>query len=276
MLRIGWFSSGRGPGSRDLLRAVMESIGSGGLDAEVSFAFCNWSNGEADNPRREQREMFFDMVRGYGIPLVSASWKEFRPDLRASDPAAWRDGYGELLRDSIRGFGFDLGVLAGYMLWMDDRTCEEYGMINLHPALPGGPKGTWEEVIWSLIRDGAEEHGAMIHACTRDWDRGDAVAFCRFPIRGPGFDRLWEGMAEKLESSTLEEVAAREGAEEPLFKKIREEGRRREVPLTVAAIGMFADGSARIEGGRLVRGCAPADGPVDLSAEVDASLAGCR
>lgn len=241
----------------------------GELDIEMAFVFCNWDNTEDPNPRREQRDMFFDMVRGYGIPLITESWKSFEPELRKSDEAAWRNEYGRRLRERTGDYGFDLGILAGYMLWMDDRTCETYDMLNLHPALPDGPKGTWEEVIWELIRGKASEQGAMIHMCTPEWDRGEALTYCGFPIRGGEYDRLWEQLEKKLETSSLEEIIAREGTDEPLFKKIREDGAKRELPLIVATIKLFAGGTVSIKGKRLYRGDAEIGGPWNLSAEVD-------
>ena len=274
MLKIGWFSSGRGPGSRDLLRAVMEERGRGSLDVEISFVFCNWDNTEEPNPRKEQRRLFFDMVEGYGIPLITLSWKGFRPDLWDSDQRAWRDEYGTELRRLTSAQDMDLGILAGYMLWMDDETCRRYDMLNLHPALPDGPKGTWQEVIWKLIEERADRQGAMMHICTPEWDRGEPLTYCSFPIRGEGYDMLWAGMEEKLRTRGLNEIAAEEGTEEPLFRRIREDGSRRELPLIVETIREFAEGKARIKGKRLYRGDLAVDGPRDLSAQVDAALRG--
>ena len=117
MLKLGWFSTGRGPGSRNLLRSVEQAIGSGYLDAEISFVFCNWDNTEEDNPKKDQRELFFEEVRSYGIPLVTASWKKFMPELRERDEKAWGNEYGKVLRESTGRYGMDLGILAGYMLW---------------------------------------------------------------------------------------------------------------------------------------------------------------
>ena len=272
MLRLGWFSTGRGPGSRNLLKTVMDKKEKGLLDIEVSFVFCNWNNEEEPNPKKEQRKMFFEMVEGYGIPLITLSWKEFRPDIRKSNEAAWRNEYGKRLRELTEGYGFDLGVLAGYMLWMDDETCRAYDMINLHPALPDGPKGTWEEAIWSVMAEGADGHGAMIHMCTEEWDRGAALTYCRFTIRGPEFDELWANFNEKVALSSLEAVIEKEGADEPLFKKIREEGARRELPLIVSTIKLLADGKVKIENKKLIEKEKALERPYDLTCEVDGAV----
>ncbi|MCL1811159.1 MAG: phosphoribosylglycinamide formyltransferase, partial [Methanomassiliicoccaceae archaeon] len=104
----------------------MDKKEQGLIDVDISFVFCNWNNEEDPNPKKEQRKMFFEMVEGYGIPLITLSWKEFRPDIRKSDEIAWRNEYGKKLRELTSAYGFDLGVLAGYMLWMDDETCRAY------------------------------------------------------------------------------------------------------------------------------------------------------
>lgn len=272
MLRLGWFSTGRGPGSRNLLKSVMDRKLAGELDVEISCVFCNWSNEEAENPRREQRRQFFDMVEGYGIPLVTVSWKEFMPDLRSSDESAWRVEYGKALRKAVEPYPFDLGILAGYMLWMDDATCEAFDMLNLHPALPDGPKGTWQEVIWQLIGERADRQGAMMHVCTEDWDRGAAITYCGFPIRGPGYDELWEDLDRRLEASSLEDIKKEMYTELPLFKRIREDGARRELPLVCETISAFADGRVSIVDKKPVVDGRVLDGAYDLTGLVDRSL----
>ncbi len=273
MLRIGWFSTGRGKGSQNLLRTAMEKRDQGILDIDVRFVFCNWNPGEdPDNPYAANREVFFDMVRNYGIPLVTLSWKQFRPELRSNAPMTWRDEYGQAMRGKLEAYGIDIGVLAGYMLWIDDVTCEVFDLINLHPALPWGPKGTWEEVIWELMATDVKEQGAMIHLTTPEWDRGPALTYCRFPITGPGYDELWVQFKKKLGAKGLDEIKKEEGMNEPLFKRIREEGARRELPLVVYSIKLLADGQVSIKDGGLVANGTPPCGSNDLSAEVDAAL----
>ena len=64
-------------------------------------------------------------------------------------------------------------------------------MINLHPAAPGGPAGTWQEVIWQLIEGDAMETGVMMHLVTSELDKGPPVTYCTFPIRDTPCDRHW-------------------------------------------------------------------------------------
>jgi len=48
MLNIGWFSTGRGPGSQGLLRFVQDRLAKGLLDARIQFVFSNREPGEAE------------------------------------------------------------------------------------------------------------------------------------------------------------------------------------------------------------------------------------
>jgi len=73
----------------------------------------------------------------------------------------------------------DLCVLAGYMLIVGPEMCTRFNMINLHPAAPGGPTGTWQDVIWQLIKQRARETGVMMHLVTPELDRGPVVSYCR-------------------------------------------------------------------------------------------------
>ena len=274
MLRLGWFSTGRGPGSRNLLRTVMEKKFSGMLDVNIEFVFCNWDNTEEPNPKKDQRELFFEMVRSYGIPLVTLSWKTFRPDLWSNDQTEWRNEYGKKKREMLGKYNFDVGVLAGYMLWVDDETCVTYDLINLHPALPDGPKGTWQECIWQLIKEDAKEHGVMIHLCTKEWDRGAALTYCKFPIRGEGYDDLWAKMYEKLRTRTIEQIKAEEGENEPLFAMIRRNGAKRELPLIVSTIKQFADRNLKMIGQKAYYRDGPLAGPFDLTNDVNGAVSG--
>ncbi|MBI2869878.1 MAG: phosphoglycerate transporter [Chloroflexi bacterium] len=264
-LRLGWFSTGRGPGSRALLKAVVDCIRSGQLDAEIEFVFCSREDGES-----AQTDIFLKMARDYRLPLVTLSGRRFRQEPGAGvDGAgfpAWRLEYDRAVMARLEPFQPDLCVLAGYMLIVGPEMCRKYDMINLHPAAPGGPAGAWQEVIWSLIESRARETGAMMHLVTPELDRGPVVAYCRFPITGPDFAPY----RAEIEGKSLEEIKRTQGEDNRLFRLIRRRGFAREVPLVIATIRAFSEGRVRVTADKKV---VDSRGEVisgyDLTAEVD-------
>jgi folate-dependent phosphoribosylglycinamide formyltransferase PurN len=149
--KIGWFSTGRGPGSRNLLKTILENSDSGLINAELSFVFCNREQGEAEGSDR-----YLKMVTDHGLNLVSFSSRNFKPEMRKQgkeDPSimnAWRGAYDQEIMSRLAPYSSDINVLAGYMLIVGQDMCNLYDLINLHPAAPDGPAGTWKEVIWQL------------------------------------------------------------------------------------------------------------------------------
>jgi len=270
MLRIGWFSTGRGEGSKGLLRAAMDAIRKGDLKAEIAFVFCNRERGEA-----EPTDHFFDLVQSYGLPLVTLSYSRYRrernlPVVRLGESLLpWRRDYDREVARLVEPHPFHLGMLAGFMLIFTDVICQRWPLLNLHPAAPGGPVGIWQEVIWELIASRADRSGITIFLCTTNLDRGPTVTYCTYPLRGPTLDPLWR----QVEGRSVDEIKAAEGEESPLFKEIRRQGATRELPLIVATLRAFADDRLRFEGSRIVTADGqPIDG-YDLTPEVEAAAA---
>ncbi len=171
MLTVGWFSSGRGPGSRRLLATVHDEIAAGRLDASIPFVFCNREPGQ--DP---QTDLFLEQARGHGLPLVCLSSLRFRRELgekpaRPGEPLPeWRRDFDREVIRLLEPYPFDIGMLAGYMLIATELLCERYDLLNLHPAAPDGPAGTWQEVIWRLIEQRADHSGVRIHPATTELD----------------------------------------------------------------------------------------------------------
>jgi len=266
MLRVGWFSTGRDEAACQLLEAAWQAIQAGELKARIAFVFSNRERGE--NPASDR---FFDLVEGYGIPLLYLSSKRFRQErggqiARAAEPLPpWRVEYDRAVIRLLEEHPFDLGVLAGYMLIFTEEACQRYNLLNLHPAPPGGPAGTWQEVIWQLIEQRASTAGVMMHLATKELDQGPPVTYCTYGIRGPAFDRLWAQVVGR----SVAEVKASEGEDNRLFQEIRRQGVMHELPLVVATLRAFADGKVRIAGGRVVdAGGLPIDA-YDLTQEID-------
>ncbi len=157
---IGWFSTGRGPGSRNLLKSIVDAIAAGDIRAHISYVFCSREEGEA-----EGSDQYIRMVRNYGLSLVTFSARAFKPAMRKQgkqDPAVmqeWRLDYDREVMVRLAAFSSDIVVLAGYMLIVGDQLCEKYDLINLHPAAPNGPAGTWQEVIWKLMEERSRKAG---------------------------------------------------------------------------------------------------------------------
>lgn len=271
-LRVGWFATGRGQGSRNLLRAAMDAIQSGQLDARIQVVFCNRERGEY-----EPTDGFLDMVESYRLPLVTLSHRRFRRQHGGPMPKpgealpAWRAAYDREVLRLLEPYPFDVGVLAGYMLIFTREACDRLTLLNLHPAAPGGPVGMWQEVIWELIRQRARTSGNHIFRCTPELDRGPAIAYSLFPIRDEAIEPLWQD----VERRDVDAILAAEGEDHPLFQEIRRRGAARELPLVVETLRALAAGSLRVdcdgaldaEGRRLPRG-------LDLTEAVERAIAG--
>ncbi|MDP2729768.1 MAG: formyltransferase family protein [Dehalococcoidales bacterium] len=264
--QFGWFSTGRDSAARDLLTAVKDSIRQGEIEGELAFVFCSREPGEA-----EESDSFITLVEDYHIPLICFSYQKFKARQSSSTTdqsalPAWRLDYDLEVMSRLQGFSPDLCVLAGYMLVVGKKMCQRYNMINLHPAAPGGPAGTWQEVIWQLIKNDAGETGVMMHLVTPELDQGPPVAYCTFPIRGEPFDRYWR----EIKGQSVEQIKKSQGENNNLFKLIRKHGLAREFLLIIATLKAFSEGTIKINTekqvvdaeGRLIKG-------YDLTDEID-------
>jgi phosphoribosylglycinamide formyltransferase 1 len=247
--KIGWFSTGRGAGSKGMLQAAYNAIKSGKLNAEIEFVYCAREYGET-----EATDQYLDMVKSFGIPLISYSYQRYRaarnmpsPDLSQPLPQ-WRIDYDNVVLERLKNFKPDLCVLAGLMIVTSPVMCSKYEIINLHPAAPGGPAGTWQQVIWKLIETKADTQGIKMHVAIPELDMGPTATYCTFPIHGQAFDKLWEA----IKGRSVEDIKAKEGVENALFKKIREYGAAREVPLILTTLKTFSDGKIKITKDRQV------------------------
>ena len=219
MYTFGWFSTGRDQAAQQLLSEVWQRIQDTTIPARIGFVFCTREKG--DNPESDQ---FIQRVKDLGLPLYCLSSMRWNRALRERDQEKWRCDFHQRVMDILEGQEADIIVLAGYMLIVSQETCQHYAMINLHPAAPGGPKGTWQEVIWELISRGADTTGVMIHLVTEALDEGPPLTYCTFPLRGKDFDPLWIQMGTKLGFMPLGEIVQEEGEQNQLFQEIRHEG----------------------------------------------------
>lgn len=240
MLRIGWFSTGRGEGSRGLLTFVADAIGAGELDGRIEFVFSNREPGEA-----EGSDDFFELVRSYGLPLVTLSSARFRREHGGGPMSRHRVGFDREAMRLLQSYEVDVCALAGYMLICSGEMCRRYPLLNLHGALPDGPTGTWQSVIWELIASRATRTGSMIHLATEDVDRGPVLTHCVLPIVGGQFDSAWESLEGRNEVAVREQ----DGEDNALFQLIRAEGYRREPYLLLETLKAVAQSKVMVRPG---------------------------
>jgi phosphoribosylglycinamide formyltransferase-1 len=261
-LRLGWFSTARGSGSRAMLTKVLNAIDSGDFDARIEFVFSNRERGEGDGS-----DTYFDLVEGRGIPLVTHSSRVFR-ESHNDDFAGNRVAYDEEVRQLLSSYQPDFSVLAGYMLIWSPVLCQAFTAINLHPALPDGPIGMWQEVIWQLIDSWSLESGASVFLVTEELDRGPSISYARFPMRGWRFDDMWM----HLEERTSSDIKAAEGEDHSLFRALRQEEVQREPHLLLETLKVLARGDITVTGRNVVDANGTPAAPLDLTKQVEAAL----
>ncbi|MSQ26527.1 MAG: phosphoglycerate transporter [Dehalococcoidia bacterium] len=249
---------------------MWEAIERGELDLRLRFVFCNRERGES-----EETDRFLDQVEGYGIPLSTLSFARFRAErsgrgmgLNHEAFADWRVQYDRAVIDLLPDQAPALVVLAGYMLVMTPELCGHFTCLNLHPAAPGGPVGTWQQVIWQLIESGAAESGIFMHLVTPELDRGPVVTYCRYPVVSPHTADGWRQAQDAAPGS----LQTGYGEALPLFQQIRALGVARELPLILATLRAFGEGRIEVRDGRpWGAGGTPIDG-IDLTGEIEAAL----
>lgn len=188
MLNIGWFSTGRDSAAIQLLQTTYKRISDGTINGRIVFVFSNREHGES-----KESDAFFNIVENFHIPLIYYSSNKFLE--RAANTslrkqlfyAQYRIEYDRVVMKMLQDYNPDICVLAGYMLIVVEEMCNSYKMINLHPALPGGPTGNWQEVIWKLIRDQADISDVMMHLVTPELVRGPIIKYCTYPVKGKLF-----------------------------------------------------------------------------------------
>lgn len=271
--KIGWFSTGRGPGSRNLLKTILENIDGGIINAQISFVFCSREQGEA-----EGSNLYLKMVQDHGLNLISFSSRKFKPEMRKQgkeNPAImrqWRIEYDREIKSRLNHYSSDINVLAGYMLIVGVEMCKKYDLINLHPAAPDGPAGTWQEVIWRLIEMRAPQSGVMIHLVTKDLDQGPPITFCNFSLRDPFIDPLWGRHEQRLKGKSLNQIIQEEGENNKLFKEIRKRGVIRELPLIVQTLKAFSEGKIRVKDKQVIVDGQVQQQPFILTEQIEAFI----
>lgn len=246
-LRIGWFTTARGPGSKGMFDNVTSAIESGKLDAKIEFVFSNRAPSES-----KTTDLFFNKVKKQKIKLFTLSSKNFKKNYNLPQKKTglllpqWREDYDAEIDKLINSEEYDIGILGGYMLILSAAFCKKHYLLNLHPALPDGPTGTWQEVIIELIKANAKISGMMMHQATEEVDRGPVATTCNFEIQNKSNAHLWDQLHKYSDVINNKEIENSE-----LFQSIREMGLAIEPKFILATLQSFANKTIAVHNSKM-------------------------
>ena len=195
MLKLGWFSTGNGQGSLGFVKYFIEFVKKYSLNISLEYVFINRDYGE-----KKGSDEFIDYLKKNKINVVNLSSKKFRDKNNYKSFSQGRTEYDKEVKKIISNYDIDFIVMAGYMLILSDFLCKDFRFINLHPALPNGPKGTWTDVVKNLIISNSKESGLNVHYVTNKLDSGKSLGFCKFDISQ--FKDDWEEYYFELNKGT--------------------------------------------------------------------------
>lgn len=240
-LQIVWFSTGRDQAALDLLKVTWQKKEEGFLTLEIPLVFVGRSYGEAPESDR-----FIDWVTRKGIPIETFSALQYEPVTRKKDIDAWRLAYDQEIIKRIDHWTMDWIFLAGYMWIVSPLLVQKYRIMNLHPAPPGGPKGTWQEVLWETLENRDTQAGAQIHLVTEGLDEGPPLTYVTFPIQTAEWDPFWQELQKKVKQQGLKGVKRQEGEKEPFFARLRERELSLEFPLILWTLKTLETGRLQV------------------------------
>ncbi|MER9057905.1 phosphoribosylglycinamide formyltransferase [Mesorhizobium sp. M0213] len=162
-----------------------------------------------------------DRANAAGLGIAAARGIATRVISRSDH--AGKEAHDGAIDAALVSFGAEIVALAGYMRILGARFVEKWQgrMVNIHPALLPALKGL--DTHARALRAGMRIHGCTVHFVTLDMDDGPIIAQAAVPV-----------MVGDNEDTLAARVLK---AEHQLY------------PL---ALGLVAEGKARMEGGRTV------------------------
>ena len=175
-MRIGWLGTGRDAAACNLLADVVGRAQQDELPLDVGLVFCDRERGESPESDR-----FLDLAGRLGYQTVTLSSAKSWADTDSSRPQ-WRSAYHEQVMKLLRPYNpRPCWCWPATCSSVSPAMCRRYAILNLHPALPDGPTGVWQDVIWELLHAGATQTGAMVNLVTPQLDRGPVDQLRRVP-----------------------------------------------------------------------------------------------
>ena len=149
MIKLGVLGSTKGTD----LQAILDAIGSGELNAEVSVVLSNRKNA-----------YILERAGNHNVPAMFISHKEKS-----------REEFDYEMTSILKNHNVDLLLLIGFMRILSAEFCREWQdrLLNVHPSLlPKYAGGMDTNVHEEVIKNGDTETGCTIHFVTDEVDGG--------------------------------------------------------------------------------------------------------
>ena len=156
--RLGVLISGRGSN----LKAILQAIESGSLNAEVALVFSN--RGKAAG---------LEIAKNAGVPTAVLSHRAF-PD---------RETYDQAIVEHLREHKVDVVCLAGFMRIVSSVLLKAFSdrVLNIHPSLLPAFKGL--DAPCQALDYGVRIAGCTVHFADETLDTGPVLLQAAIPVR---------------------------------------------------------------------------------------------
>ena len=183
MIKLGVIGSTNGTD----LQAVLDAVGSGELNAEVSVVLSNQKNA-----------YILERAENHNVPAVFVSHK-----------GKTREEFDAEMTGVLKEYGVDLVLLVGFMRILSAGFCREWQnkLLNVHPSLlPKYAGGMDTNVHEEVLKNGDIETGCTIHFVTDEVDGGPILVQKKCNVESDDTAETLKIKVQQLEGEAFIEV----------------------------------------------------------------------
>jgi|TARA_Y100000294_G_C8439512_1_gene290152 formyltetrahydrofolate-dependent phosphoribosylglycinamide formyltransferase len=183
MIKLGVIGSTNGTD----LQAVLDAVGSGELNAEVSVVLSNQKNA-----------YILERAENHNVPAVFVSHK-----------GKTREEFDAEMTGVLKEYGVDLVLLVGFMRILSAGFCREWQnkLLNVHPSLlPKYAGGMDTNVHKEVLKNGDTQTGCTIHFVTDEVDGGPILVQKKCNVESDDTAETLKIKVQQLEGEAFIEV----------------------------------------------------------------------
>ena len=183
MIKLGVIGSTNGTD----LQAVLDAVGSGELNAEVSVVLSNQKNA-----------YILERAENHNVPAVFVSHK-----------GKTREEFDAEMTGVLKEYGVDLVLLVGFMRIVSAGFCREWEnkLLHVHPSLlPKYAGGMDTNVHKEVLKNGDTQTGCTIHFVTDEVDGGPILVQKKCNVESDDTAETLKIKVQQLEGEAFIEV----------------------------------------------------------------------